>query len=300
MKPDKFKMFIICCSFLFVPFLITGCSSRLIEYSSTANNDLKVSALRTEMLIMKSDDENIRRDYFIASAVDYLQDGKKTYYLMIIPSDSSITKPTVEDLLLNYDYPYIIQAQNIKDLIANLEKCYKEWESKDINFSGSIFNFTALSTQNARIWFESTWEGNKTYETTPYIKFNYSKTQRFVVAKLALGERTEEVISTVVDGKTVKNRIFFQDIEKSWLLEESEQIKDLHNLLTKGYLDLKEKGMRDTAGRYEDKTEIIPQEVKTDIVNQEVKKDVNNEEIKKDATPVQVEKKKPKKRKKKR
>ncbi len=249
------------------------------------------------MTIIRSDDVKTRRDFFVVSAVDFLQDGKRTYYLMIVPSESSTIQPLMDDLVFRYDYPYIIQAQNIKDFIANLEKCYKEWESKETGFSGSVFNFIAFSNQDARLWFDV----DKPYETTPYVKFNYSKTPRAVIAKLALGDRTEEVIYTVVDGKTVKNKIFYEDIEKSWLLEDAEQIKEFHNLLTKGYLDLKEKGMKDSASKYDDRTEIIPQEVKKEEITQEVKKEVTEQEIKKDASPVQVDKKKSKsKRKKKR
>lgn len=288
MKSGKLKKLIICCSYLLIPFLITGCSSRIIEYSSIANHDLKVSALRTEMLIIKGEDDNIRRDFYVVSAVDYLPEGKKTYYLMIVPAKSSSIQPVIEDLILHYDYPYIIQAQNIKEFIANLEKCFKEWDSRDLQFSGSVFNFSAFSNQDTRTWFE----GDIPFETTPYVKFNYSKTQYGAIAKLALGERTEEVIYSVVDGKTVKNKIFYEDYEESWFMEDSEQIKDFHNLLTKGYLDLKGKGMEDPAGRNEKKTEIIPQEVKTEVISQEEIKEV---------TPVQVEKKKPKgKRKRKR
>jgi hypothetical protein len=89
----------------------------------------------------------------------------------------------------------------------------------------------------------------------PYIKLNYSKTENGAKANLALGSRTEEVIVTVVDGKTVKNRRFVREDEKFWIFDSSDKMKDFQTLMAKGLLDLRTKGMEGHLKKAEIKTE---------------------------------------------
>ncbi len=239
--------------------VITGCTSaKLIEYSSTAGQEQKASLIRTEMLIIHGDDEKIKRNYFVVSAVDYPQDNKKNYYLIIVPSLGTNSYPKVDDLLLSYNYPFIIQGGNISDLISNLEKISAEWDSADMKYSGAVYNFFLTSPQSSHPMFID----NRTFEITPFIKFNYSKTENGAMAKLSLGNRMEEIINSTVDGKTVKTRLFIQDDEQNWIFEKSDQMKDFLNILKKGLMDLKVKGMDGFSKKAEGLTDTKPAEEK--------------------------------------
>lgn len=243
---------------------IAGCkSAKLIEYSSVADSEQKASGIRTEMFIVKADDQKIKRNYFVVSAIDYIPDGKKNYYLIIAPSDTYNPEPKIDDLLLQYDYPFIIQGRNIGDLAASLEKCAAEWDSNDLKFSGAVYNYFISSPQNPRVYAD----GSRIFETSPYIRLNYSKTENGAIAKLALGSRTDEVIISAVDGKTVKNRLFVKEEEKSWIFDNSGKMKDFQTLIAKGLLDLRAKGMEGSFKKAEVRAEKAP-----DVKSPEVKK----------------------------
>jgi len=234
---------------------VSACkTAKLIEYSSVADIEQKASGLRTEMLIIKGDDEKIKRNYFVVSAVDYLADGKKNFYLIIVPSESDNPSPEIDDLLLHYEYPFIIQGRNLGDLASALEKCNGEWDSTDPKFSGAVYNYFISSPQNPRLFVID----NRIFETIPYIRLNYSKTGNGAIAKLALGSRTDEVIISVADGKTVKNRLFVNEEEKFWIFDSSDRMKDFQTLIAKGLLDLRAKGMEG----YFKKTDINPEKTK--------------------------------------
>lgn len=271
MKSFNLKKYIICfcslCAASIALSAITGCATKLIEYSSVAGHEQKVSLLRTEMQIIRGDNQDIKRNFFVVSAVDFFQDGRKNHYLILVPSLASGSNLKVEDLLLQYDYPYIIQGQNIKDLLSGLEKCVNEWDSANINYSGSVYSFLISSAQDAKTWFN----GGKSYETTPYIRFNYSKTLEGAIARLALGSRTEEIFYSTTDGKTVKNKVLYQDIEKFSMFDKFEQIKDFQDLISKGLVDLKEKGMEAGGKKTEVKAE-DEQQVKTESAPAKKKK----------------------------
>lgn len=259
MKSSRLKECILYFTSLFFLFpVITGCTSaRLIEYSSTAGQEQKASLVRTEMLIIQGDDEKIKRNYFVVSAVDYPQDAKKNYYLIIVPAIGAMTYPKVDDLLLSYNYPFVIQGSGVSDLIANLEKISAEWDSKELKYSGAVYNFFLTSPQNTHPVFID----NRSFEITPFIKFNYSKTENGAMGKLSLGNRMEEIINSTVDGKTIKTRLFVQDDEQNWIFDQSDQMKDFLNLLKKGLMDLKVKGMEGISKKT-DVTETKPAEEK--------------------------------------
>jgi len=271
MKPYIVKKHTTILASLIIAFsIITGCKSAAIsDYSSVADREQKISLVRTEMLIIKGDDEKIDRDYSVISAVDYLTDGKKIYYLIIAPGSSGGPKPKLSDLMLKSDYPYIILGQNVSDFISGLEKCAAEWDSADMKNSGAVYNLFISSPQNFSPWLEAKtrwYEEKKYFEIFPYIKFNYTKTEGGAKAKLALGSRLEQVVYAVVDGRTVKNKVFVSDEEKVWTFDSSAGIKDFQNLLSKGLSDLRDKGM----GGYTKKTESSV-DVKKDIIT-DVKK----------------------------
>lgn len=233
---------------------VIGCkSTKLIEYSSVADIEQKASGVRTEMFIIKADDQKIRRNYFVVSAIDYSPDGKKNYYLIIVPSESYNPEPKIDDLLLQYDYPFIIQGLNLGDFASSLEKCIAEWDGNDPKFSGSVYNYYISSPQSPRMFVN----GSRIFETIPYIRLNYSKTENGAMAKLALGSRTEEIIISVVDGKTVKNRLFVKEEEKFWIFDSSDKMRDFQTLIAKGLLDLRGKGMEGSSKKTEIKAEKI-------------------------------------------
>lgn len=282
MKLNSMKRLVIYPVSLSLIFSVTaGCSSsNLIEYSSVAGHEQSVSHIRTEISIIKGDDVKISRDYSVVSAVDYLQDGKKNYYLMIVPGSSSNLK--MNDLKLKYEYPYIIRGGHISELIYNVEKISNEWDNKSVSYSGAVYNFLISSPQDSLPWTgeKKRWyEEKKYYEISPYLKFSYGKDEDRASAKLAVGSRIDEIIYTTVDGKTVKSKILFQEDEQSWVFDNSAEMKDFQNLLSKGHTDLKEKGM--DGG------------VKKTVVKEEVKPEVKQEE-----PPVVKKTKKTKKKKK--
>ena len=244
-------------AFCIILLLLTGCkTSKLIEYSSLADHEQKASGLRTEMLIINGDDQNIKRNYFAVSAVDYLPDGKKNYYLIMAFSGSPDSSPKLDDLLLQYDYPYIIQGRNLPDLVSSLEKCTAEWDSTDMKYSGAVYNYFISSPQYPRLLIID----NRSFEIVPYIKLNYSKTENGAIAKLALGSRMEEVVVSVVDGKTVKTRMFIRDDENFWIFDSSDKMKDFRNIIAKGLLDLRTKGMDGYSKKTESKAEKTDEE----------------------------------------
>ncbi len=270
MKKISLNKFISYSAVAVILFMAFGCSTAdRVGYSSTANREQKVSLIRTEMLIIKGDDENVSRDFSVVSAVDYLHEGKKIYYLIIAPSSSS--KPSMDNLKLEFDYPYIILGQNVNELLSNIEKITKEWDSTDVRYSGAVYNFFISSPQNSRPWLEGKtrwWEEKQFFEIVPYVKFNYSKNETGAVARLAVGSRVEQILYTSADGKTERGRIFVQDDEKVWVLDKVEKMKDFQNLLTKGLQDLKEKGMDGPYKKVEIKAEVKPEivpEVKPEV-----------------------------------
>jgi hypothetical protein len=284
MKQNKSWVFFICAILFFAALsVITGCSSaKLIEYSSTAEYEQKVSLTRTEMRIIKSDNEKVTGSFYVVSAVDHLIDGKKNYYLMIVPAESKLADPKIDDLLLQYDYRFIIHGQNLNELIVNLEKSINEWNSPNALNSGVVYNFLVSTPQNSLPFIDE----NRLYEITPFIKFNYSKTENGAIARLALGNRIDEIKQSVVDGKIVKNKIFIKNFEQFWIFKEYDSIVEFHTLLSKGLVDLKEKGL----GGFSKKTE-----VKAEVKIEESSDSDSDEEIKpKEAS----RKKKPVKRKK--
>lgn len=272
MKSDRIKKHIVCSAALLISLsAVTGCSlAKLVEYSSIAGNEQKMSHIRTEMNIIKGDDDRISKNYFIVSAVDYLQDDKKNYYLIVAQTPSHENKPKVDDLMLQYDYPFIIHGRSVGELISSLEKCTNEWDSTDIKYSGAVYNFFISSPQNPKPFYYD----NRLFEIVPYIKFNYSKTVSGATARLALGSRMEEIVHSIVDGKTVKTRIFFKDEEQSWIFNKSEEMRDFQNLLNKGMIDLQEKGMDGAVKKRIVKEEEAESEVKTEEQPVEVKKPV--------------------------
>lgn len=270
MKLNKWKRSLVCsATMILLSATLTVCSTgKQVEYSSIADHEQKISHARTEMLIIKGDDEKISRDFSVLSAVDYLRDGKKIYYLMIVPASSS--NPDMSSLEFRYDYPYIINGQSIDELLVDIDKIVSEWDSTDRKYSGAVYNFYISSPQDSRPWFEEKtgwWKEKKIYEAVPYIKFNYSKNERKAKAKLAVGTRIDQVIYTNVDGKTIKSSLFFQEDEKSWSFDNSAEMKDFLNLLAKGLRDLRDKGMDGYSRKTEIKAEIkkeVP-EIKTEI-----------------------------------
>ena len=267
------KLIIYSVSSLIALWAFSGCkTAKLIEYSSTAGYEQNVSIMRTEMLIIKGDNEKISRDYAVASAVDYLQNGKKNYYLVIAPVLAGGTKPRLEDLLLQYDYPYIIQAQHGADIISNLDKISNEWDSLDMKYTGAVYSFFITTPQNPHPWYFE----NRVFEIVPYVKFNYNKTVKGAIAQLSLGNRIDEIISSTVDGKTVKTRVMFRDDSKFWIFDSSDEMRDFQNLLTKGLLDLREKGMD---GYY--KKPEVKQEVKQEVVEEKAVENKAKKPVKK-------------------
>ncbi len=295
MKSDKLMKFIICFASISISFpSITGCSTaNRVQYSSLAANEQKVYLVRTEMLIIKGDDENISRGYSVVSAVDYMQEGKKVYYLIIVPSSSS--NPKMDNLKFQSDYPFVIQGQQVNDILTNLEKINNEWDSTEVKFSGAVYNLFISYPQNAVPWLEGKtrwWEEKKSFEMVPYIKFIYGKNENGSSARLSLGSRVDQIIYSAGDGKTVKGKIFVQDEEQSWVFDKSDKMKDFYNLLLKGYRDLKDKGMEGPSRKMETKAEVkaeVKPEVKPEI-KPEVKTEVKPVEVK-----VQNKKKKKKK-----
>lgn len=246
MKTHRFRKYLV---FFITYAVFTGCTAaKLIEYSSTAGADQKFTHVRTEMQIIKGDDETISRNFHVLAAVDYLQDGKKNYYLIIVPTLTSGANPKVDDMLLYYEYPFIMQGNAVGDITKNLEKIVNEWESLDLKYSGAVYNLFLSSSQTV-----STVAENRFFESTPYIKFNYSKTANGAIARLALGFRTEEIVNSTVDGKVVKSRSFVRDDEMFWVLDKSAQVKDFLTLLNKGLVELRERGMEGSSKKKDDR-----------------------------------------------
>lgn len=253
MKSVIMRKPLLCIVSLFAVFFIfTGCkTAKLIPYSSTADNEQKASLVRTEMVIIKGDNEKISRNYIVASAVDYMHDGRKNYYLIVAPALSGTSKPQVEDMILQYNYPFIIQARHLDEILKGVEKVSGEWDSTDMKYSGAVYSVFLSSPQNPQPWYFE----NRAFEVMPYVGFDYSKTARGANAKLTLGKRIEEVVTSTVDGKTVKSRVLFRDDSIFWIFDKSDKMRDFQNLLMKGLLDLKEKGM----DNYYRKPEIKPE-----------------------------------------
>lgn len=235
---------------------VTGCSSAsLIDYSSVADREQRVTALRTEMFVVKSDDPKSSRDYALISAVDYMADGKRGYYLIIAPGSG---ESKVADITFTNEYPYIIQGQHLSDLVSNLDKCINEWDFAGVKYSASVYNVFIASPDSAKPYFEikSKWyEEKKYYQSYPYLKFHYSKTETGVKATLALGTRIEQIVYAGYEGK-VKGRTFLQDDEKVWSFDRPEKLREFQVLLSKGLLDLRSKGLDGYGRKAETKVEV--------------------------------------------
>ncbi len=235
---------------------VSGCvSSGIADYSSSYSSEQKVVSTRTEMFVVKSDDPKSSRDYALITAVDYLADGKRNYYLIIAPGSAD---SKVADINLTNDYPYIIQGQHLNELVTNLDKCINEWDFPGVKYSASIYNVFIASPETARPYFEikSKWyEEKKYYQSYPYIKFNYSKNEKGVKATLALGNRVEQIVYAGYEGK-IKGRTFLQDDEKTWTFDRPEKLREFQVLLSKALLDLRSRGLEGYGRKAETKPEV--------------------------------------------
>lgn len=205
--------------------------ANFIPYSS-AYTPVQSSSIRTELTIIQGDnkDLNSTRGYSIVSAVDIHKNGDKKNYLLIVPSFSSDL--TLQNLLLNYNYPYFISINDTIDLIKNLNQTINEWDAKN-NFNGAVYTFN-VNTSDITI-FENLYykQANKFF-----IKFDYSKNEVGSIAKIDLGV-VQSVINYSSDGKKDEiMRSAYPITNHSYNLDTKDKVIDFRDLLRKGIAGL--------------------------------------------------------------
>jgi len=161
---------------LFIILILTGCSSQLSYYNSTADISQYSKSILTEAKLLKWP-EDVRYSFGVAVASDRnTSDSSFISYALFVPAGSTVKE--ISDLRIAYASP--VYEKDLEYLAQELDKILRKWSNKSSSVEGMYYEFYSgpedeiIKSIGASEWY-------------PSVKFEFQNTEKHLISVLTIG-----------------------------------------------------------------------------------------------------------------